>query len=341
VRDLTSAEARAIQALLARNPGQDGVSDPLGVIPRTTYQAIRRRAFDSGWLYERFVPAPAAIGSSGVSIRLIQPFSERRSDLVRQLRSDPSVVVLFASPETVLSVAYDFKDSPRDLSDSSHRGDHEQVRRSWTISVGLATGQLPVYFDYEGGWARLLDGDSTFSYPQPLPESNEGARPANTSEVRRLLARPFDHSDPNRSSIRLSPLYLPGRQRRLLLDGNVAQRVFPNLPELPAFRGSRIQRLVFITGRLNGHASVAALLSRLHAECGVSPFLALGDGIRVLIGTLSPAPPGRQRSRRPAMEVLSEGLFEIEVIREPVDTFFPVVAHRYDRLLSTGDDSGC
>jgi len=70
VRGLTDAEARVIAVLLAARPDRERERLRLVTVPRSTYHAIRRRAYDEGWLRDRYVPHPVAFGRPFVTFLL-------------------------------------------------------------------------------------------------------------------------------------------------------------------------------------------------------------------------------------------------------------------------------
>lgn len=337
MRSLTGAEANVIEALLASVPGDEVERARYSGVPRTTFQTIRRRVLVSGWLYERYVPAPAAVHSPGVSFWLGQPFAERRADVIRLWRNEPRTVVLWASPDTILAVSFDRPSAPGPQSVHSPK-DHliagDWLRRSWTIRASSDPGSLPIYFDYEGAWTRRIGSDSPISYPQPLPQVRPGATSPSPGDMRALLVHPFEMTPSEGAILRFSSSHLPRRQRHLLDQRWAARRVFPSLTEIPPYHGGHDERVVFVTGLLRGGASLEDLRVNLYQDCRVAPFLGVGDGTRVLLAMLSPAPDGVPPRLRSVLEVFQNTLREIETVREPLDTLFPVVQHRYDRLLS-------
>ena len=342
MRSLTLAEARVTGALLATVPGDEVDRAQRSGVPRTTFQTVRRRLFVAGWLYLRYLPSLAAAHARSVTIRLAQPYAERRAAIVRHWRSDPDTVVLWASPETVLCVTFDRE--PEDgRTPTGARAPAgiaslpvEWFRRVWTMSPGPGAANLPAYFDYEGAWSRRLGADPPISYPQGLPPGGDGSVASRGRDLSLLLRRPFEGGLSEGGVLRFSASFLSRRERRLVRDGWVTRRVLPDLAELPEFRGQRIDRVVFITGTLRDGASFPSLRAELHRECGVAPFLAAHDGGRVLLAMLSPA-PASARTSRPVLATLEASLREIEVVREPTDTLYPLIDHRYDRLVSVAD----
>jgi hypothetical protein len=337
MRSLTPAEARVILVLMAKSPGTERERAHQAGVPPTTYHAIRRRAITSGWLHERYIPTPHTVGADRVSFSVIQPFAERRADIVRRLRSLLTVVLLWASPDTILAVSFEHPGSD-EKPDSANPGPMglpgAWIRRGWTITCDSGADALPAYFDYSAEWAQLAGERPPDSYPQGLPlEGDKSPAPAN-SILEALLSRPLDRLGEPVGMLRFSARYLPRRERRLLDRRQVMYRVFPNFQEIPVYRGSRVERVALVTGLLRTGATLARLQLELREKCLVCPFLAASDGRRVIIGLLSPAPRRSQDQSTSVLSIFEARLNEIEVIREPVETLFPVVDHRYERLLS-------
>ncbi len=335
MRSLTASEARVLQVLLAGVPGGEEDAIRLSGIPRTTYQTIRRRAFLADWLHERYLPSPAAVRSVSITFGLLQPFAEQRLELIQRLRDDPSVVVLWASPETVFSVRFD--PAPEN---NGHReaGPAGELRRAWRITASGDPESLPVYFDYEGAWAGRTGDGAPITYPRGLP-AGAGSAPPPVATVRSLLVHPLEALAETGPALRLSSSFLSRRQRLLLRQGWLVRRILPVLAEIPPYRGSRDERVVFVSGQLQDGWTLPRLRSRLFQEAGVAPFLAAGGEGRALFAMLSPAPERIARRTRSVLGLLEDGIRQIEVVREPIDTFFPVIDHRYDRLLTVEPES--
>lgn len=334
MRSLTPAEARVIRALLASVPGDESQRAFASGVPRTTYQTIRRRVLRSGWVQERYLPAPEALGAQRLTFRLDQPFAEHRADVIRALRTRPTVALLWASPESIFSIAFTSSSPPTSPGiEATDRMPSEWLRRSWVVAAAPRRESIPVYFDYEGAWARRTDSGRSTSYPQSIPSGPVGGPKPRVPELRSLLGRPFETHPEDGFIVRYSAIHLPRRERRLVELGWVAHRAFPNLSEIPTFRGERDERVVFVTGLRVGGEDPDAFQQRIHREGSISPFLVVGDDERLLMALLSPAPSHIGRRTRPTLQLLRSGLREIEIVREPLDTLFPILDHRYDRLL--------
>jgi hypothetical protein len=335
MRSLTVAEARVIEAHLAVVPGDEADRARQSGLPRTTFQTIRKRLLVAGWIYDRYVPAPSAVGASKVTFWLAQPFAERRADVVRLCRTEPDVVVLWASPDTIFAVSFDRTARRRAQTSHSSPGSlvpGEWLRRSWTFETSPGPNDLPVYFDYEGEWSSRVGMSGPISYPQGLSLGPVGVASPPMRGTRELLSRPFEMNRSAGLALSFSPAQLPRRLRHLLAQGWATHRVLPALAELPAYRGERDERVVFVTGVQREGSSFESLRSRLFQECRVAPFLAVHDHGRILLAMLSPAPAGVPARSRSVLGLFQEAMREIEVLREPLDTLFPLLDHRYDRL---------
>jgi hypothetical protein len=335
MKSLSSAEARVIAALLASSPGDEATRARRSGIPRTTYQTIRRRALVEGWVQERYIPSPAAVGASSVVFRLAQPFAERRAEVVRRWREQPGVVVLWASPETTLSVSFEGRDGPNASTSPSEPAIPDAwFRRSWTISASPGSAELPVYFDFEGAWSRRIGLKAPVSYPQGLPGGHPTGPKPPLEHLRSLLSFPFQAAPAAGIALRFSPSHLSRRERQIISRGWVAHRVFPALAEIPSYHGARDERAVLVTASLTTGGSMSRVLRSLYQTRRIAPFLAVAAEGRALLAMLAPAPGPRSETGPSVLELFEKELRDIEILREPLDTLFPVVDHRYDRLVS-------
>ncbi len=327
-----------IHDLLADLPGPERHRIRDAGVPRTTYQTIRHRALASSWLRDRYVPNPSLLGFRRLQFLLAQPYAERRSAAVQTLRTSEDVVVLWTSPETVFAVVFERGPPSPDRNFILP----EQFRRSWTVQAGSSSGGILAYFDYEGAWSTWALGVEPIAYPKPFPGRESGppthartARTVDLRSLRMLVTRPFNPDLRGPNSGAFSPGRLSRRERNLIIDGSVAHIVLPDFSEIPPIQGHRPDRVVFVTGRLRGGASARELFSDLRRGARVAPFFYVYDGERVLFAGLSPAPPGISQGRSSVLGVIERFLERIEVVREPLDTLFPLVDHRYDRLVSS------
>src|SRR5271157_3298183 len=156
MRSLTDAEARVIRVLLAGIPGPERRLVREAAVPRTTFQTIRHRAFVNGWLKERYIPHPMLFGRDRIRLFVAQPYTERWNESVRTLRSLETLVVLWASPETLFGVIFD----PPSTDGQDDFQSWDSFRRCWMVKPGSPRDGVLTYFDYEGAWSRwTLDSE--------------------------------------------------------------------------------------------------------------------------------------------------------------------------------------
>jgi hypothetical protein len=333
MRSLTSSEVRVIHALLIAADVPERRREVWSGVPRATYLAVRKRAFSLGWLTRRFVPDPVATGFDSVELRLEQPFSDRLPEAIRAVRELPGLVLLWTSPETLISVRFVRHGA---------RGDEAgpPARTRFEIRVDDPFRELPVYFDFEGAWSTWASGLSLVTYPTGAVAPRADGRPltqADREGLKQLLS--VDGEDPiAEGELRLSESFLPPRHQSLVRRGVVRRRVFPNLAELPPMPdGAAINGCVFVHGTLRSGADPAQIVPQLLRDGPARPFLAAFDERSALLGLLSPRPARLRGAGRPTLDLLAERLEGISVIREPVATLHPAVDHRYGRLFADAD----
>jgi hypothetical protein len=193
-----------------------------------------------------------------------------------------------------------------------------------------------VYFDFEGAWVRRVGIGPPHTYPQGLPAPRAGAPPPTRGDLDSLLSRPFGPRDDEGFILKYSAVHLPRRERRLLRDGWIGHRTFPDLANIPTFHDERDALLVFVSGRFREGRTLPDLYQRLRTDGDLSPVLAVANGQDALVALLAPAP--RSQVPRPisVLGIFHQSLHDIEIVREPIATLFPILDHRYERLLVRG-----
>ena len=342
MRFLTAAEARVIQSLLAKGNGEEERYHQSGV-PRTTFQTIRRRAFVNGWLKQRYIPSPAFLGLTSVGFTLAQPFADRRGEAIRALRSLPGLVLMWVSPDAYFCV--NFLRETAKPSGSPPRSPIavplEPFRRTWAVVAAVDRGHIPIYFDYEGAWARYAARRPPLSYPLPLefsPALKESRlRPSHGvhQAAIELVARPFERGPTRKGALFFSTNRLPRAQRMLYKYGCITHRIFPDLVALPPMRENRIERIIFVTGLFLDGSKPDELLVDLLGPGNVSPLLFAHDGRRVLLAGLATTPVSTVRTAGFVTDLLKHYLRDIETVREDVQLIQPIVDHRYGQLLES------
>jgi len=336
MRSITDAEARTVRSLLAALPMREGERARQAGVSSRTFERVRRRAYDSRWLYDRYVPNPNRLGFTTATFVLVHPFAEDVNLVLQRMMAAPSNVLTWSWPTGGFGVFW------------TRSGNVEQIREiakwrdaggSVVVSCRAAGESVPVYFDFERAWARWTGQPGVLGYPRGLPtRSTDSPSPdfgvnGKFRLVRALVARPFDSRGEERP-VRVSLSLLQRQERRILRTGIVERRTFLNPKEIPPFEGRSLERLAFLTGDLGGRQSLPDLLRALFAM-GISPFLAVSDGARVLLGSMSPGPPRpRPAGNTPAvLRTISRYMSNIRIAREPLESISFLVNHRYDHLL--------
>jgi hypothetical protein len=345
LRALTETEARVIAVLLAARPDRERERLHQVQVPRSTYHAVRRRAYEEGWLRDRYVPHPAPLGLPFVTFLAIRPFADRLERLATELAADPGNVVLWTGSQVALAIFFSAKatDGPR----WTGRIEQERLGAPPTVVTVRADGPtVPVYFDFEGLWCHLAGISGTLAYPHGLGGSLEEAVSedgvvALTSHrswaIGELLRRPFTGVEAGKGPHLVGPFGLPFAQRRMLARGWVDHRALLDPAPLPAYRGKSPDQVVLVTGAPRSGARPEELFANLTRECRVFPFLFVVGADRWLLGALggsAPDPADLSQTRRPVLATLREYLEGIEIMQEGAAQFTTRVDHRYDRLLS-------
>ncbi len=342
-RGLTEAEARVLAVLLASRTDRERERLNLINVPRSTYHAIRRRAYDESWLKDRYVPHPVVLGRPWVTFVLARPFAEKFDELVTTLSDDPGVVLVWRGAQIVLAVLFHAK--PADLDRLVTRMEKNHLAPPPTCVTTRTEGpSIPVYFDFEGLWCHVAGFDGTLAYPHGLgggiPEEAEtGGGPLLSPHqwwaTAELLNRPFRASEQGRGGHLVGPFGLPFSQRQLLRKGWVVHRTLLDPSRLPTYQGRAADQVVLVTGTPRAGARPEVLFATLSREARVYPFLFVTAPDRWLLGALggsSPRPVADGGARRPVLPTLQEYLEGIEIAQEPVAGFVAAVDHRYDKL---------
>ena len=348
MRSLTEAEGRVIAVLLGSGPARERERLRRAQIARSTYHAARRRAYEEGWIRDRYVPDPVRLGRPWVSFVLIRPFADHAGELSDAWARDPSNVLTWLSPQLGLGVFFHRERTDGDR--LTKQLEKEQWAGHYTKLTAHATeAEIPVYFDYEGLWVHLTEVEGTAEYPIGLgghfPGLDGPEKPLSDHyrwAVTELIRRPFRAPDDGTGGHLVGPLGLPFSQQRVLRDGSVTHRTIIDPSKVPPYRGRTADQLVFVTGALRAGARPEALFATLTRDCRVFPFLYATDQKRLLIGALGGSPgaepvrPGAAPSseRRGAMAAIQEYLEGVDVARETCSEFRTIVDHRYDRLVA-------
>jgi len=345
VRALTDAEARVIAVLLAARPDRERERLRQVPVPRSTYHAVRRRAYEEGWLRDRYVPHPVPLGRPWVTFVVARPFADRVEEFGRTVAQDEGNVVLWSGAQTALAVT--FHSEPKRAKKLLERiASNRLAAAPWSVTVRVDAPTVPVYFDFEGLWCHLAGLEGTLAYPHGLggpdsgPEADHEVAPITAHQnwaIGELLRRPFVATDQGRGGHLVGPFGLPFSQRKMLAKGWVTHRTLLDPGTVPEHRGKAADQVVFISGSPKGGVRPEGLFATLTRECRVFPFLFVVGSDRWLLSALggsNPPPANPQTPRRPVLPTLREYLEGIEILQESATGFVSLVDHRYDRLVA-------
>ncbi len=318
-------------------------------VPRSTYHAVRRRAYEEGWLRDRYVPHPVPLGRPFVTVWVVRPFADRVEEFVSTVSADGGNVLLWTGAQVAMAVFFHARaQDARRLADrvTSTRLASPPV----VVSVRADGPTIPVYFDFEGLWCHLAALEGTLAYPHGLGGGNEveaedGAAPLTTHQswaVGELLRRPFVAAEQGRGGHLVGPFGLPFSQRKMLSRGWVTHRTLLDPSRLPPFQGKSADQVVFVTGLPRAGARPDILFGTLTRESQVYPFFFAVGVERWLLGALggsNPSGPEPRVARRPVLPTLREFLEGIEIVQEAATGFTAAVDHRYDRLLPSAESN--
>lgn len=333
-----------IAVLLAARPDRERERLRQVPVPRSTYHAVRKRAYEEGWLRDRYVPHPVPLGRPWASFVVARPFADRVEEFGQTMAQDPGNVVLWSGAQTTLAVA--FHETPEQAEQLLGRVQSNRLATApWSVTVRADAPTVPVYFDFEGLWCHLADLEGTLAYPHGLggvlvgrgEEEDEAAlSPHQKWAVGELLRRPFVATDQGRGGHLVGPFGLPFSQRKMLAKGWVTHRTLLDPALVPEHRGKAADQVVLLSGSPKAGARPENLFATLTRECRVFPFLFVVGRDRWLVSALggaNPPPPDPQSPRRPVLPTLREYLEGIEILQEAAAGFVAQVDHRYDRLL--------
>ena len=335
MRDLSETQARVIRELLVNRPGSDRLKRAAAGVPRSTVQLVRKHAFAAGWVVRRYIPDPASIGADRVRIEVVQPFAERRAELLSRMSRRKEVVVLWDSPGIVLAVSFEHTQK-REGSPPDPESDWS---RRWVIESSRASGELLAYLDYEGAWSRWALGEAPRSYPRGLswPQKGSDFRPGRfrAEDLAELVRRPTSMIEEEDGGPWPLAGSLPRRLQGLVNHGQAIPWTIPDLAKIPRLPQRELSSIVLTSGRWAAGCVGRQLFQDLVGRSRATPFLYAYDASRVIVGLLAPAPATLTEGRTPLAEVLGRSLREIEVVREPIGSVAAVVNHQYDGLVES------
>lgn len=345
MRALTDSEARVIAVLLAARPDRERERLRQVDIPRSTYHAVRRRAYGEGWLRDRYIPHPVPLGRPYVTFLVARPYADRMSEFARTVADDDGNVVLWNGSQ--LAVAVFFHPRPTDGAKVAGRIEKDRsAAMPLAITVSADGPSVPVYFDFEGLWCHLAGLEGTLAYPHGLggelgpPGAGDAAEPEPLSSHQRwaigeLLRRPFTAAEQGRGGHLVGPFGLPFSQRRMLAKGWITHRTLLEPARLPPYQGRSADQVFLISGSPKTGARPELLFSTLTRDCRVFPFLFVVGESRWLLGALGGGPPSGtpDAERRAVLPTLRDAMEGIEILQESAAGFTSPVDHRYERLF--------
>lgn len=344
MRSLTPAEAIVIQSILASQNVSEISRIRRSGVARRTYQVIRRRVFLDGWVRERYIPNPCYFGVNAIDFVLAQPFADHLQEEARTWETDSQASVVWASPEFLFGVFFGAKDRDKAGGVETRFVHPENYIRSTVLTVDSGTPSVPVYFDFEAAWTKFAGLSGTLAYPTPISGVADDTWKMSHTEpltserqIACLLSRRGFEIDPD-SRIRPGPQPLPRPYRRLISEGKIVYRTFPELMRIPSFRGQRFESVVFVLGNIRPPGTPDSLFQALVQLAGVSPFLYVTNGPRVLLAGLTTAPskpPAISAGKLPMILVLKMFLQSIETWRFVLQSVRPAVDHRYEWVCET------
>ncbi len=344
MRSLTDAEARTIAVFLGSAAAPERERLARSGLPRSTYHAARRRAYDEGWLTDRYVPEPERFGYPIAIFVVARPFADRFEELVARWSNEPGLVAMWGGRGAILAtfLCSTGKEADGLVAGASWK---ELVSSSNCVVADLHGPSVPVYFDFEGLWTHLAGIEGMVAYPRGLggsPAPEDGGTPPLTDHQRwaasELLARPFQSERPGGRLV--GPLGLPFSQKRLVAKGWVNHRVFLDPSKLASYRGNAADVYVFVSGTPKPGSRPELLFQTLVRECQTFPFLFVASPSQILIGGLGASNPKAGPSglegggqRRPVMPLLNEAMSGIALLQVPAASLPVLVDHRYDHIL--------
>ena len=173
-RDLTEPESRVILSLLAASPENERKRIYVSGLSQRTYEVARSRVLAEGWVYERYIPDPMAWGVSYLTILAATLTPPDREACRNVLERSQSTVHLWTSDSFLFAVLLgDLSRDPEvDMVLKSHAGPAHAQR----LTIDLSQECLPVFFDFEGVWARLIGTPGPRFYPRSVPDSGPKVR---------------------------------------------------------------------------------------------------------------------------------------------------------------------
>ncbi len=339
VEALTKGEATVLLSLLGADWSETERSRiRASRIPRSTYQEAKRRLYREGYLKNRYVPDPHALGMQGFRFRVARPFVDEMNSVASALADDPHTVTLWVG-QTALFVVQVVAEA----NGTRPVGELPQGEISGTV-VDLTTThpaeEIPIFFDAEGAWSRVAGTPGPRRYPRGVPcprgrgdEIHARLTPRTALALRELLARPFDASIEARNVATVAAPFLPRSQRQVLAQGWAAWRVLLSFSKTLAHEGRELRQVILVAANLKTGLRLDDLTGFLARQTGASPFLAATDGSHVLLASFGGV--GARGGPAPGPSVLGSlraAVNDLQIVREDLETLETRIDLRFDRL---------
>lgn len=342
-RALTASEIIVIGDLLAQPSDPAALAPRYRGLPRRTYQVAKKRVYQLGMVFDRFIPSPPSVGIKGVTLAIGYPYAEHFESVLKTWREASECMILWCTRESIFGVFFNRQELRIGDHDLDANPSH-YFRQLTTLQAEPNSEGIPVFFDYEGEWAQAC-GSAPAAYPRPLlPKGMEGRggallhsdKPTRTIEDAAIADIYRSYLEVRPGSVGAFRTRAPHRSalaRRLL-----THRVFLDPTALPPFNGWSPENVMFIRARLLNKMSPSALLEELVRSARITPFLYATDGPSIMMGGLGPRPIGVEtdnggRIRPPVLETLRHHLASIEVHRQSISEINVLRNHEYARLF--------
>jgi hypothetical protein len=343
-RRVTAAELIVVQSVLA-HPTEPGTSRIRRTrIARRTYQWTLQRVRERRWVQERFVPSPGLTGLPFVTVLLATALTGAADRFAMELVRNGRIAHAWRMGERFFAVL--FSRAPSEFSEWSasvrSAGLAEEVSG---VTADLVDSTLPVYFDFEGEWARYGAISGTEAYPHPLrdrgPRSPAGdpetPGPRLASVAAEMARRAEQASTADEGGGRVGRWIGRFAEEQAVRAGWVEPRGFLDPVAVPRYLSDFAEGITFVSGPLRMGGGPERFAQELIEGSSVHPFLVAGDASSALVGFLSagprtrlgPAPPPRASVRA----TLGRWLSGFEIARYPLAGVETVVRHRYSPLL--------
>lgn len=340
MRSPGSAEAIFVQELLARRLPTKSFGSAPSMAQRTRYN-VKSRLYERRILEDRYVPDPVALGRGLVVLAAAETFADRAEIAQRAWQASPELVHLVVAGGWQLGVFVLEADARVELL-RERLDPSASLRSELLLACDPRRSTMPVYFDYEGAWARTFGLEGLRSYPRSLPSSTFTESPTRPSLDPRdraalggLLRRPFEPSSRRGEASWLRSVAIAPRELRLLADGLAEFRSFVNPAECQKWVRGFPSEVVLVVGRFSGRTVPESLFADL-VEAEILPFLFATDGRQALVGYLTGGRGGTAAgegvTRPGGLPEIATHLSDMVVLRERLVATRSVVNQRFDRL---------